>query len=122
MKRARLACYAAFLMGMGCTMGKEPDNHYYADAIVVDFPVKGVWIAPTSPGSKIPSHGTTDFAVTYAIDMVKINERTLARKAYRSSFFSLLARGLPLGDFYGWGEPVFSPVSGTAIQVVDTVK
>lgn len=28
------------------------------EPIIVEFPLKGEWFAPNTPGTKIPSHGT----------------------------------------------------------------
>ena len=42
--------------------------------LIVEFPVRGVWITPNSPATKIPSHGTTSFGEAYAIDFVMIDE------------------------------------------------
>lgn len=34
--------------------------------IAVDFPLRGEWIVPQTPGTKIPSHGTDMFGERYA--------------------------------------------------------
>lgn len=33
--------------------------------IVVEFPLRGEWLSPNTPGAKIPSHGTNQAAVRY---------------------------------------------------------
>jgi len=38
------------------------------DAIIVDFPLRGEWVAPNTPGSKVPSHGTDQLGQRYAFD------------------------------------------------------
>ncbi len=101
------------------------DTQAYLESIaelVVDFPVRGVWITPNSPGTKIPSHGTSSFGEAYAIDFVMIAGDQLSRKPYRSSFLRYLFRGVPLHDFYGWGQTVFSPVDSQVIAVVNDVE
>jgi len=90
--------------------------------LVVDFPVRGVWIAPNSPGTRIPSHGTTSFGEAYAIDLVMVREGDKSRKPYRSSLFRYVLKGVPLSDFYGWGQTVYSPVSGQVIAVVNDIE
>jgi len=90
--------------------------------LVVDFPVRGVWITPNSPGTKIPSHGTTSYGEAYAIDFVMINGDDKSRKPYRSSFFRYVLKGVPLDDFYGWGQTVYSPIKGQVIAVVNDIE
>jgi len=90
--------------------------------LAVDFPVRGVWITPNSPGTKIPSHGTTSFGEAYAIDFVMINGEDKLRKPYRSSFLRYLLQGVPLSDFYGWGQTVYSPINGQVIAVVNDIE
>ena len=90
--------------------------------LVVDFPVRGVWITPNSPGTKIPSHGTTSFGEAYAIDFVMIKGDDKPRKPYRSSFLRYLLQGVPLNDFYGWGQTVYSPIDGQVLAVMNDVE
>jgi len=91
------------------------------DILKVSFPLKGIYITPNTPGSKIPSHGTDSFGETYAIDFVMIEENDKLRKPYRKSFFKYFIKGLDLEDFYGWGQTVYSPVSGEVIEVKNDI-
>jgi len=88
----------------------------------VFFPLEGVYISPNTPGSKVPSHGTNSFGETYAIDFVMINENDKLKKSYKSSFIKYIFNGLQLEDFYGWGQTVYSPVSGEIIGVENNVQ
>ena len=88
----------------------------------VSFPLVGIYIAPNSPGSKVPSHGTNSFGETYAIDFVMIDENDKLKKSYKSSFIKYILKGLPLEDFYGWGQTVYSPVRGEIIGVENNVE
>lgn len=90
--------------------------------LIIDFPVRGVWITPNSPGTRIPSHGTSSFGEAYAIDFVMIDRDGKSRKPYRSSFFHYIAKGVPLNDFYGWGQTVYAPVDGQVISVVNNIE
>jgi murein DD-endopeptidase MepM/ murein hydrolase activator NlpD len=90
--------------------------------LTVDFPVRGVWRAPNSPGTKVPSHGTANFGEAYAIDFVMIQADGKSRKPYRSNFLRYLLRGIPLNDFYGWGQTVYAPISGQVIAVVNDIE
>lgn len=96
-------------------------NHL-ENVISVDFPVHGIWITPHSPGTKVPSHGTSNFGESYAIDFVMIKDNDPLKKPYQSNFFRYLFLGLPLSDFYGWGQTIYSPVEGEVISVVDSVE
>jgi murein DD-endopeptidase MepM/ murein hydrolase activator NlpD len=90
--------------------------------LIVEFPVRGVWITPNSPGTRIPSHGTTSFGEAYAIDLVMVKEDAKSRKPYQSNVFRYVLRGVPLKDFYGWGQPVYSPINGQVLAVVNDIE
>ena len=90
--------------------------------LIVEFPVRGIWITPNSPGTKIPSHGTTSFGEAYAIDLVMVKNEGKSRKPYRSHFFRYVLTGVPLKDFYGWGQTVYSPIKGQVMAVVNDVE
>jgi hypothetical protein len=44
-------------------MENEFDN-----AFVVEFPLRGEWMSPTTPIKRIPSHGTDQLGQRYAYD------------------------------------------------------
>lgn len=43
------------------------------EPIVVAFPLRGEWLAPNTPGTKIPSHGTNQLGTRYAFDFVQVD-------------------------------------------------
>ncbi|MFA6846434.1 MAG: M23 family metallopeptidase [Sphaerochaetaceae bacterium] len=90
--------------------------------LIVSPPLSGVYISPNTPGSKIPSHGTSGFGEEYAIDFVMINEYDKFKKPYRKSFFEYLFKGLQLADFYGWGQEVYSPVNGEVVEIENNIS
>ncbi|HUW71251.1 MAG TPA: M23 family metallopeptidase [bacterium] len=90
--------------------------------LIVNFPLRGVCISPNSPGSKIPSHGISKFGEEYAIDFVMINENSKIKKPYRKSIFQYIFKGLDLNDFYGYGQDIYSPVSGEVIGVESNIE
>lgn len=92
-----------------------------AASISIDFPLEGEWITPNTPGSKIPSHGTTEFGESHAIDFVMVNTRANKNKPYRKRFAEYLFFGLPLEDFYGWGQDVHCAVEGEVVSVENSV-
>ena len=87
--------------------------------VVVDFPLKGEWVSPNTPGSKVPSHGTDILGARYAYDFVGIDPETRGRRYYRSSLLRYLTLGVELEDFFGWGQPIFSATAGTVVEVED---
>jgi murein DD-endopeptidase MepM/ murein hydrolase activator NlpD len=90
--------------------------------LIVEPPLIGVYISPNTPGSKVPSHGTSGFGEEYAIDFVMIKESDVFKKPYRKSFFKYLFKGLQLSDFYGWGQKVYSPVNGEVIGIENNIS
>jgi len=41
--------------------------------IIVEFPLRGEWLAPNTPGKKIPSHGTDQLGTRYAYDFLQVD-------------------------------------------------
>ena len=64
----------------------------------------------------MPSHGTTLFATSFAIDFVPVDE---AGRTAAITFRSLL-RPEPAGRFPGFGRPVLAPVQGVVVGVHHT--
>ncbi|MDT8306625.1 MAG: M23 family metallopeptidase [Anaerolineae bacterium] len=87
--------------------------------VVVDFPLRGVWITPNTPAKRVPSHGTDALGVRYAYDFVGIDHRSRSTRFYRSSLLRYLLLGVRLQDCYGWGQPIFSATAGTVVQAAD---
>jgi hypothetical protein len=87
--------------------------------VIVDFPLRGAWIAPNTPGKKVPSHGTDILGQRYAYDFVGIDPQSKGRRFYRPSPFHYLVLGIRLQDCFGWGRPIFSATSGIVVQTED---
>ncbi|NMD38848.1 MAG: M23 family metallopeptidase [Christensenellaceae bacterium] len=90
--------------------------------IVVEFPLRGEWNASTSPGDKIPSHGTNMLATRYAYDFIKVDWDRLGHPAYKGSFFNYLINGKSLNEYYCYGEDIYSPFDGTVVVAEDGYK
>lgn len=75
------------------------------------YPFTGRWLTRNSPADRVPSHGTTLFASSFAIDFVPIDDdgRT-APVTLRS-----LLRPEPASRFAGFGRPVLSPIEGEVV-------
>jgi hypothetical protein len=89
--------------------------------VVLDFPLRGEWFAPNTPGTKIPSHGTDLLGARYAYDFVGIDPESHSMRFFRSSSLQYLSFGARLQDFFGWGQPIFSATAGIVVQAEDGV-
>jgi hypothetical protein len=87
--------------------------------VVVDFPLRGEWFTPNTPGTKIPSHGTDLFGERYAYDFVGIDPKSRSKRFYRPSLLHYLILGVRLQDCFGWGQPIFSSTAGMVIRAED---
>lgn len=83
--------------------------------LILDVPGTGWWQARNSPARRVPSHGTTLFGTSYAIDLVPVDERN---RSAPLSWRTLLA-GEPAAAFVGFGRHVLAPVAGTVAAVLD---
>lgn len=89
------------------------------EPIIVEFPLRGEWLSPNTPGTKIPSHGTNQFGTRYAYDFIQVDWDRKGWPAYRVSFLKYLLFGVPLNEYYCWGQKVYSPCDGIIVQVED---
>src|SRR5690554_550067 len=87
--------------------------------VIVDVPLRGEWISPNTPGTKVPSHRTDLLGATYAYDFVGIDPESQRRRFYRASMLHYLIRGHRLQDWYGRGQPIFSAAAGPVVQAED---
>jgi murein DD-endopeptidase MepM/ murein hydrolase activator NlpD len=89
-------------------------------ARVVDFPLRGEWMAVQSPATRIPSHGTDMLAQRYAFDLIRFDPQPGG--AYRpAGGVRALLFGIPTREAHGWGEPVHAPLDAEVIAAVDGV-
>lgn len=79
------------------------------------YPFTGRWLTQNSPANRVPSHGTTRYAASHAIDFVPVDEagRT-APIAIRT-----LIRPEAATRFPGFGRPILAPVHGLVVAVHD---
>jgi len=87
--------------------------------IVVDFPLRGKWVAASTPAERIPSHGTDFLGQRYAYDFLRIEESKRGFKFFRGSMLRYLLVGVRLSDCYGWSESIHAPFDGTIVTAVD---
>jgi murein DD-endopeptidase MepM/ murein hydrolase activator NlpD len=96
-------------------VGSELDG-----ARVVDFPLRGEWMAVHTPGSRIPSHGTDMLGQRYAYDFVRFDPRKGSRYHPAGGLRTLLL-GVPTRECHGWGEPVHAPLDGVVVAARDGI-
>ena len=87
--------------------------------IIVEFPLRGEWLAPNTPGTKIPSHGTNRLGSRYAYDFIQVDWDRKGWPAYRAALSQYLLFGLPLSDYYCWGQEIHAPCDGTVVTAED---
>lgn len=89
--------------------------------LIIQSPVRGAYITPNTPGSRVPSHGTAAFGEEYAIDFVMVPPSGDSRKPYSKRFARYLVSGLPLDSFYGYGQSVYAPIAGVVVAIENDI-
>lgn len=79
------------------------------------YPFTGRWLTQNSPANRVPSHGTTRYAASYAIDFVPVDD------AGRTAPIRLrtLIRPEEATRFPGFGRPILAPVHGLVVAAHD---
>lgn len=80
------------------------------------YPFRGRWLVQNSPADRVPSHGTSMFASSYAIDFVPVES---SGRTARITLGSLL-RPEPAEAFPGFGRDLLAPVDGVVTRAHDT--
>lgn len=92
------------------------------DPIIVAFPLRGEWFSPNTPGTKIPSHGTNQLGTRYAYDFIQVDWERTGYPAYRVSLPQYLLFGVPLNEYYCWGQEVYAPCDGIVVRAEDSYE
>lgn len=87
--------------------------------IVLDFPLRGEWVAAHTPAEAVPSHGTDALGQRYAFDFVQIERNRKGWKFFRPSRVHYFFFGAALQECYCWGEPIYAPFDGKVVTVRD---
>lgn len=98
---------------------KEQEMQTIDNPIVVGFPLRGEWLAPNTPGTKIPSHGTNQLGTRYAYDFIQVDWYRTGLPAYRVSLLQYILFGVPLKEYYCWGQEVYAPCDGVVVVAKD---
>ena len=89
------------------------------EPIIVQFPLRGEWLSPNTPGTKVPSHGTNQLGTRYAYDFIQVDWNRMGTPAYRVCVMQYLFSGVKLSDYYCWGQEVYSPCDGIVVVAED---
>ena len=88
------------------------------EEIAVEFPLKGEWTAGTTPGYKVPSHGTDLLGMTYAFDFVRLDWNRKGIHLHTKGAFQYLFGSVGLEHCPGWGQGIYTPFRGEVVEVV----
>ena len=92
------------------------DLSHPTPSLDVEYPFAGRWLVQNSPANRVPSHGTTLLATSYAIDFVPVDDT--GRTAPIT--FGSLIHPEPPDRFPGFGRTLLAPVEGVIVVAHDT--
>lgn len=93
-------------------------NEVY-EALIVEFPLRGEWLSPNTPGTKVPSHGTDQLGARYAYDFLQVDWERKGWPSYDVHWLRYLIFGVPLDKCYCWGQEVYAPCDGVIVKSED---
>ena len=94
----------------------------FENALVVEFPLRGEWMVPSTPGKRIPSHGTDQLGQRYAYDLLQIDWGKKGMHFFDASKLRYHFFGIPLDKCYCWGQKVYAPCGGRIVKAEDGYK
>lgn len=92
------------------------------EPISVGFPLRGDWAAFHTPAEKVPSHGVDLLGQTYAYDFLRVDWHKEEFKFHPKSTLRYFTIGVDAKDCCGYGEHIYSPVSGKVVVARDGLK
>ena len=91
----------------------------FEDPVIIEFPLRGEWMAPNTPGKKVPSHGTDQLGETFAFDFLQVDWERNGRPFYNTNLLRYVLFGVPLNKCYSWGKEIHAPCDGEIIIAED---
>lgn len=85
---------------------------------VIEFPLRGEWVAFNSPGDRVPSHGTDILGQRYAFDLVRVDRRK-GWHIHPAGGLRANLLGFPIRECYGWGQPIHMPFDADIVEAED---
>ena len=93
-------------------------NSELENAVAVEFPLRGEWVAVNTPARRIPSHGTDLFGQRYAYDFLKLK----GKKPFKASALRYSLIGIPIKSCYCWREDIHACLEGEVVEAIDGLK
>jgi hypothetical protein len=90
--------------------------------VIVEFPLRGEWLAPNTPGKKVPSHGSDKLGTRYAYDFLQVDWTRKGLPSYRVHWLRYLSLGVSLDKCFCWGQEVYAPCDGVVVKAEDGCK
>jgi hypothetical protein len=87
--------------------------------VIVEFPLRGEWMAPNTPGTKVPSHGTEQLGQKYAYDFLQVDWNKKGMRFYNAGKLRYNLFGVPLSKCFCWDKEVYAPCDGKVIECED---
>lgn len=94
------------------------DRNELENAVIVDFPLRGEWVAVNTPARRIPSHGTDILGQRYAYDFVQMKNN----KLFQGSNLGYLFLGVPTKKSFCFQENIYAVLEGEVVVVRDGMK
>ncbi len=91
----------------------------FKDPVIIEFPLRGEWMAPNTPGTKVPSHGTDQLGQRYAYDFLQIDWGKKGMHFYKAGKLRYYLLGVPLSNCFCWDKEVYAPCDGKVIKCED---
>lgn len=117
-----LLAFAFVILAISSPADRRYEMIEMHDPIIVAFPLRGEWLSPNTPGTKIPSHGTDQLGTRYAYDFIQVDWERKGWPAYRVSLMQYLLFGVPINEYYCWGQEVYAPCDGVIVKAEDGYK
>lgn len=117
-----LSILLGFTLVIVVVLMQRKDTIEMNEPIIVEFPLRGEWFSPNTPGTKIPSHGTNQLGTRYAYDFIQVDWNRKGFPAYNVSFLHYLIFGVSLNDYYCYSQKVYAPCDGIVVQAEDGYK
>lgn len=85
--------------------------------VLLDFPLRGEWMALRTPADRVPTHGTDFFGQRFAYDFVRPTGKWW--KPFGAAALLHAWTGVPVSAFAAWDAPVYAAHAGRVVAARD---